>query len=71
VPWKPDNASLPLEQGMERQDLPEEDRDELRRFAEFLAVQKERKAARARGEVPPPLPDAMRKYILGEGEPDG
>ena len=59
--WKPDLASVGLEEKMEAQNLPESDRDELRRFAECLA---RRKAQRA-GAVLPPAPKGMREYLLG------
>jgi hypothetical protein len=56
---KPGNASLTLEKLMEEKNLPEDDRDELRRFEEFLAWRKTRKPG-------DPIPDAMRAYILGK-----
>lgn len=60
--WKPDNASLPLEQEMERKELPEEDRDELRRFAEVLQRRKER----AMGNPLLPMPPGMREWLSGD-----
>lgn len=59
--WEPDPAPLPLEELMEAKDVPEEDRDELRRFAEFL---RRRKARRA-GEELPPAPEGVRDWLLG------
>ena len=60
--WTPDNASLPLEEQMEAKDLPEEDRDEVRRFAEFL----HRRSQVKRGETPLPVPEGMREWLIGE-----
>ena len=62
--WNPEMASLPLEQLMERQDLPEEDRDELRRFEEVLRRLKVNKE----GGKNPPMPDGMKEWLLGEDE---
>lgn len=60
--FDPELASPKLETLMESQDVPECDRDELRRFAEFLA----RRSAKKRGEQLPPAPDGMREWLAGE-----
>lgn len=60
--WKSDGASLPLEQEMERKELPESDRDELRRFAQLLARLKDNRD----GKELTPAPDGMREWLLGE-----
>ena len=57
--WTPDAASEPLEETMESQDTPESDRDELRRFSEFLRRRKEHKE----GKSLPPAPDGMREWL--------
>ena len=54
--WVPDPASVDLEEKMEAQDLPESDRDEIRRFAEVLR----RKRDRAQGKELPPMPQEMK-----------
>lgn len=46
---------------MEQREIHEEDRDEIRRFAEYLA----RRKAERDGKNLPPLPDEMRKWLLG------
>ncbi len=60
--WIPDAASLEIEQAMEEKDLPESDRDEIRKFGEFLR----RRAAKRKGEPLPPLSPEMRAWLLGE-----
>lgn len=55
-------ASLPTEELMEKHDLPEEDRDEIRKMCEFLQRRKDKKD----GKELPPLPEGMKKWILGE-----
>lgn len=60
--WEPDLAGVRLEELMEARDLPEEDRDEVRRFAEFLQRRKERKL----GNPLPPMPDGMKDWLLGD-----
>jgi hypothetical protein len=60
--WTPDLASPQTEGMMEAQDLPEGDRDQVRRFAEFLR----RRKARLAGESLPPAPEGMRAWLLGE-----
>jgi len=62
--WKPSLASLPVEKEMERKDLPEEDREEVRRFAEFLR----RKRDKREGKELPPMPDGMKDWLIGKGE---
>lgn len=57
--WQPDMASPELESLMESKDVPETDRDELRRFAEFLARRKAMKS----GETLPPAPEGMREWL--------
>ena len=59
--WNPEMASLPLEQEMERKELPEEDRDELRRFAEVLR----RRKATPKGEAVP-LTGEMKEWLQGK-----
>jgi hypothetical protein len=60
--WTPDLASQPLEELMEAKNLPEEDRDEVRRFAEFLQRRKDVRE----GKTLPPAPDGMRDWLLGK-----
>lgn len=60
--WKPDPASLPIEVEMEAKDIPEQDRDEVRRFVEFLRWKSDKQA----GKEPAPLTDEMRAWLLGE-----
>lgn len=62
MPWEPDMASVPLEELMEAKDLPEGDRDEVRRFAEFLRRRKDRKD----GKKLPPAPEGMKDWLLGK-----
>lgn len=62
---EPDLASVGIEEVMEAKDLPESDRDEVRRFAEFLKLRKQRREAKARGEEVPPWPQEWADYILG------
>lgn len=61
-PWVPGPAPLEVEELMEARDLPEGDRDEVRRFAEFLRRRKDRKE----GKELPPAPPGMREWLLGE-----
>lgn len=63
--WQPDLASEPLEKLMEQQDVPETDRDELRRFSEFLQRRKEKKD----GKLLAPAPAGMKEWLLGETKP--
>lgn len=60
--WEPDMASVEMEELMEGKDLPESDRDEVRRFAEFLRRVKDKKA----GKELPPAPEGMRDWLLGK-----
>lgn len=60
--WIPDLADQPIEEAMEAQDVPEGDRDEVRRFAEFLR----RRQAKQEGRELPPPPEGMREWLLGE-----
>lgn len=60
--WEPDLASKELEELMESKDLPESDRDELRRMAEFIA----RRKAKKEGKELPPAPKGMLEWIAGE-----
>jgi hypothetical protein len=60
--WVPDMASLELEQLMEEKELPESDRDELRKFSEFLRRRKDKKD----GKEVPPLTQQMKDYLLGK-----
>ncbi len=61
TPWTPDLASVDLEQKMEAENVPEDDRDELRRFEEVLR----RRKAKHEGAELPPAPDGMREWLLG------
>lgn len=64
--WEPDLASVEMEEIMEKKDLPESDRDEVRRFAEFLAVRKERLEMMWQDGGPlPPMPEGMEKWVEG------
>ena len=58
----PDLASSALEEEMEAKELPEEDRDEVRRFAEFLQRRKDFRA----GKELPPAPKGMKDWLLGK-----
>lgn len=60
--WKPDNASIDLERKMEEANAPESDRDEVRRFAEWLRRRKDVKDGK---EVPPRTPE-MTAWLKGE-----
>ncbi len=60
--WKPDGASLDIEQKMEEKEIPEEDRDEVRRFAEFLQRRKDLKD----GKKLTPAPEGMKEWLMGE-----
>lgn len=60
--WKPDSASRDIEEKMEAADLPEGDRDEVRRFAEFLQRRKDHLA----GKDLPPAPEGMREWLEGK-----
>jgi hypothetical protein len=53
--WQPQLASMELEEAMERKGAPESDRDEVRRFAEFLNAKK-----------PAGLTPAMKTWARGE-----
>lgn len=59
--WKPQLASRELEQHMERKEIPESDRDELRKFAEVL----NRVKSKRDGQKLPPMPAAMKDFITG------
>lgn len=65
--WMPDFTSVPMEEAMEAKDIPEEDRDEVRRFAEYLRRRKDKRE----GKPLPPAPDGMREWLLGEDVPCG
>ena len=60
--FEPDLASPHLEKLMEDQELPESDRDELRRFAEVLRRRKDRRE----GKELPPAPEGLRDWLLGK-----
>jgi hypothetical protein len=60
--WEPDLASPEMEKRMEAQDIPEEDRDEVRRFAEFLQRKKDKKE----GKTLPPMTEEMKNWLLGK-----
>lgn len=63
--FQPDHASEELERLMEDKDLPETDRDEVRRFAEFLR----RRADFRAGKQLPPAPQGMKDWLLGKDVP--
>ena len=60
--WTPDLGPVKLEELMEAKDLPEEDRDEVRRFAEVLRRRKDKKE----GKKLPPAPEGMKDWLLGK-----
>lgn len=60
--WQPDLASPDLEKAMEAADLPEGDRDEVRRFREYLWRKKER----ALGNPLRPMPEEMIDWLRGQ-----
>jgi hypothetical protein len=60
--WIPGLASVDLEEQMKAQDIPEVDRDEVRRFAEFLKRRKDR----TEGKPLEPAPEGMREWLLGK-----
>ena len=60
--WIPDPAPIEMEKKMEEQDIPESDRDEVRKLAEFLR----RKQARKEGKELPPMPEEMKNWLLGK-----
>jgi hypothetical protein len=55
--WLPDAAPLDLEEKMEARDIPEQDRDEMRRFAEVLRRRKDRREGKTLSPVPPEMID--------------
>lgn len=59
--WTPELASQEVEEGMDRIDLPESDRDDVRRFSEFLRIQKQRAAGNTST-----LSAEMRNWLLGK-----
>ena len=59
--WKPNLASPEVEKLMEDADLPESDRDDARKFVEFLRWRKDRKA----GENLP-MVEEMKNWLLGK-----
>ena len=65
--WEPDLASVELEERMEAQNVPEEDRDEVRRFAEVLR----RCKAKREGQSLPPAPEGMKEWLLGSDAAGG
>jgi hypothetical protein len=68
--WEPDAAGEKTERLMEEKGLPEEDRDEVRRLAEYLRRRADRKALDAAGGGPlPPMPEGMGEWLLGEDRP--
>lgn len=62
--WQPNLASQELEQAMEAKDVPEADRDEVRRFSEFLG----RVKGKREGKKLPPAPEGMKAWVLGENQ---
>lgn len=56
--WIPDLAGVELEKRMEARDVPEEDRDEVRRFAEFLRWRKDKQA----GKTLEPMSEEMKAW---------
>lgn len=54
--WEPPLADPRIEADLERKEIPEADRDEVRRFSEFL---------RLRREKAPPAAE-MKEWLLGE-----
>ena len=60
--FEPIISSVATEEIMERLDLPEGDRDEIRRFAEVLRRRKDRRDDK---ELAPP-PEGMREWLLGK-----
>jgi hypothetical protein len=56
---KPGPASADIEKDREEKGLPEEDRDAVRRFAEFLRRRKDHKD----GKPLPPPPEGMREWL--------
>lgn len=67
----PDLASQQIEEKMEELDLPESDRDEIRRMAEFLRWRhdnKEALEAARKGGPKVPIDPALKKWLLGEDQ---
>lgn len=64
--WEPDGCSPEMEEEMELHDLPEPDRDEVRRFAEYLQRRKDVKD----GKEVTPRTDEMTKWLLGKDVTD-
>lgn len=58
--WQPDMASVDMEKKMEDKDLPESDRDEVRRFSEFLRLRK----------VQTVITKEMHNWLIGEEATD-
>jgi hypothetical protein len=63
--WEPGLASNEIEEGMECADVPESDRDEVRRFSEFLQRRTDRKAGIEVG----PAPSGMKEWLTGNPPP--
>lgn len=59
--WIPEGAAPQMEELMEAAALPEGDRDEIRRFAEFLRRRKDKRD----GKELPPAPEGMREWLTG------
>lgn len=55
-------TSLDIERLMEAKNLPESDRDDVRKFSEFLQWRKDR----ADGKKVPPLSNDMKNFLLGK-----
>ena len=59
--WEPELASPQVEEMMERQELPEANRDEVRKFSEFLGRVRDRRE----GKELPPMPVVMKEFLTG------
>lgn len=60
--WKPELASRDIEERMESKDLSETERDEVRRFSEFLG----RVARKRNGDTLDSAPVGMKEWVTGQ-----
>lgn len=60
--WKPNLASVSIEEEMEAKNILEKDRDEMRRFAEFLEIKKNMKEGERLTDV---ISKEMKEWLLG------
>lgn len=66
--FEPELASPPVEELMERCEIPESDREEIRRFSQFLHRLKQIDDLKALHKLKelPPAPNGMRDWLNGK-----